>query len=197
MATLKIDTKFGALVLAGLFLVIVGQIIPFIGTVVEDSYDMPVDTKATVVYTQSGVSVHDQIITIGSETYTVTNTTTAAFDIPVGVNMTRTKLVEELVVEIAASSTLVTSVDNGDDTATITSVLASATGNYACSENMTNGAFASTAMTGGVTGSEWEDSTEMSSIWATLVSILGGALSLSAIFYAISPIIGKDLLGGK
>ena len=94
MANLKIDKKFGALVLAGLFLVVVGQIIPFIGTVMEDATpDAAVDSEWNRTY----------------------NT-----DLP-----------------------------------------------------------------------------EMSTTWSTLVSILGGALSLSAIFYAISPIIGKDLLGGK
>jgi hypothetical protein len=38
---------------------------------------------------------------------------------------------------------------------------------------------------------------ETSDVWGNLVTILGAALSLLAIFYAISPIIGKDLFGGK
>jgi len=47
--------------------------------------------------------------------------------------------------------------------------------------------------------SEWNktyntDLPEVSDTWGTLVTILGGALSLSAVFYAISPIIGKKLL---
>jgi len=50
--------------------------------------------------------------------------------------------------------------------------------------------------------SEWNktyntDLPEVSDTWGTLVTILGGALSLSAIFYAISPIIGKGVLGGS
>ena len=89
-SNLKIDKKFGALVMAGLFLVVVGQIIPFIGTVMEDA-------------------------------------TPAAG---------------------AASEW---------------------------------------------NGSYNTDLPKMSSTWSTLVTILGGALSLSAIFYAISPIIGKNL----
>ena len=94
MSKLKIDAKFGALVLCGLFLVVVGQIIPFIGTVMEDATpDADADSEWNASY----------------------NT-----DLP-----------------------------------------------------------------------------KLSDTWSTLVSILGGALSLSAIFYAISPIIGKDLLGGK
>jgi len=35
----------------------------------------------------------------------------------------------------------------------------------------------------------------VSETWGTLVTVLGGGLSLSAIFYAISPIIGKKMLG--
>ena len=89
-SNLKIDAKFGALVMAGLFLVVVGQIIPFIGTVMEDA------TPAAGAASE------------WNKTY---NT-----DLP-----------------------------------------------------------------------------EMSDTWGTLVTILGGALSLSAIFYAISPIIGKNL----
>jgi hypothetical protein len=194
----KADKKFVAILMSGLLLVIVGQVVPLLGSTVEDSYDMPVDTAGTATYDQSGVSVHLQILTVGTETYTVTNTTTAAFDVPVGVNMTATKLIEELVAEITASSTLITAVDNGDNTTTITSVLEDAAGNYATTENMTNGEFISShatqygaVMTGGVTGSEWEDVTNTSDVWGNLVTILGAALSLLAIFYAISPIIGK------
>ena len=50
--------------------------------------------------------------------------------------------------------------------------------------------------------SEWNktyntDLPETSDVWGNLVTILGAALSLLAIFYAISPIIGKDMFGGK
>lgn len=94
MSNFKIDAGFGSLVMAGLFLVVVGQIIPFIGTVMEDATP-------------------------------------------------------------AAGAT-----------------------------------------------SEWNrayntDLPKMSSTWGTLVSILGGALSLSAIFYAISPIVNVGSLSGQ
>jgi hypothetical protein len=197
MVDLKIDAKFGALVLAGLFLVVVGLVVPFIASIIELSYTMDVDTAGTGTYTQSGISVYNQIITIGSETYTVTNTTTGAFTVPVGLATNQSTLIANLVTEITVNSTLVTAVDNADNTTTITSILEDVAGNYATTENMTNGAFAATAMTGGVTGSEWEDVTNTSDVWGNLVTILGAALSLLAIFYAISPIIGKDLFGGK
>lgn len=194
MASFNIDAKFGALVLAGLFLVVVGQIVPFIGAVVEGSYDMPVDTAGTGTYTASGVAINNEIITIGSETYTVSNTTSGAFYLLNATNASNQ--IAYLVTEINANSTLVTaSAATAANATTITSVLEIVAGNYATTENMTNGAFGATAMTGAVTGSEWEDVTAMSTVWTTLVSILGGALSLAGIFYAISPIIGKSLLG--
>ena len=91
---LKIDATFGGILMAGLLLVVIGQIIPFIGTVMEDATpDMAVDSEWNRTY----------------------NT-----DLP-----------------------------------------------------------------------------EVSSTWGTLVTVLGGGLSLSAIFYAISPIIGKKMLGGE
>ena len=95
----KIDAKFGALVMAGLFLVVVGQIIPFIGTVMED----------------------------------------------------------------ATPAAGATSEWNNTYRADV------------------NGTYAGDLLP------------SMADTWGTLVTILGGALSLSAIFYAISPIIGKNL----
>ena len=201
----KADKKFVAILMSGLLLVIIGQVVPLVGSTVEDSYDMPVDTAGTGTYTQSGnitlpeynVTATLATVVIGSETFTFSNTT-GAFAVNVaGGNNNTSQSLAFLVAEINANSTLVTAVDNGDNTTTITSVLEDAAGNYATTETVTNGAFAATAMTGGVTGSEWEDVTNTSDVWGNLVTILGAALSLLAIFYAISPIIGKDLFGGK
>jgi len=97
---LKIDKTFGGILMAGLLLVVVGQIIPFIGTVIQDATP---DAGATSEW---------------NNTYRA--------DV--------------------------------------------------------NGTYAGDILP------------EMSDTWGTLVTILGGALSLSAVFYAISPIIGKKLL---
>jgi len=97
---LKIDKTFGGILMAGLLLVVVGQIIPFIGTVIQDA-------------------------TPGAGATSEWNNTYRA-DV--------------------------------------------------------NGTYAGDILP------------EMSDTWGTLVTILGGALSLSAVFYAISPIIGKKLL---
>jgi len=182
--------KLGIAAIGIMILVVVFGVIPMVGERIDDVQDIPTDTEATGTYTQSGVSVHNQIITIGSETYTITNTTTAAFDVPVGDNMTENKLIEELVVEIAASSALVTAIDNADNSTTITSVLADAAGNYATTENMTNGAFAATAMTGGVSGSNWDhaendDIVRGSDLW----SDTGGMIVLAAIISIVGVVI--------
>ena len=182
--------KLGIAAIGIMILVIIFGVIPMVGEKMDGVADIPTDTVATGTYTQSGVSVHNQTIVIGSETYTVTNTTTAAFDVPVGVNMTETKLIEELVTEITASSTLVTAVDNADNSTGITSVLADAAGNYATTENMTNGAFAATAMTGGVSGSNWDhaendDIVRGSDLW----SDTGGMIVLAAIISIVGVVI--------
>jgi len=38
---------------------------------------------------------------------------------------------------------------------------------------------------------------KVSETWGTLVTVLGGGLSLAAIFYALNPIIGKKVFGGQ
>ena len=190
----KADKKFVAILMSGLLLVIIGQVVPLFGSTVEGSYDMAVDTAGTGTYTATGAAINDEIITIGSETYTVSNTTSGAFYLLNATNASNQ--IAYLVTEINANSTLVTAgTATATNATTITSILEDVAGNYATTENMTNGAFAATAMTGGVTGSEWEDVTNTSDVWGNLVTILGAALSLLAIFYAISPIIGKSLLG--
>ena len=190
----KADKKFVAILMSGLLLVLIGQVVPLFGSTVEGSYDMAVDTAGTGTYTQSGISVSGGNITIGTEVYNASNST-GVFEIDVGYNTSALFFANAFVTEINANSTLVTATDGGSGVVTITSVLEDVAGNYATTENMTNGAFSATAMTGGVTGSEWEDVTDTSDVWGNLVTILGAALSLLAIFYAISPVIGKDLFG--
>ncbi|MDF1533684.1 MAG: hypothetical protein P1P69_04175 [Methanosarcinaceae archaeon] len=100
-------------------------------------------------YTASGAALNGQIITIGTETYTVSETLTGAFYLTNSSNASLAAAA--LVAEINANSTLVTAVDNSDNTVTITSVLTTAEGNYATTENMTNGAFGAAVMAGGIT----------------------------------------------
>jgi len=194
---LKIDATFGGILMAGLLLVIVGQIVPFVAGVIEDATpEMVVDTQATTEYTASGAAINGETITIGTEVYTVSGTQTGAFYLPN--SSTASLAAAALVAEINANSTLVTaSTPTVANVITITSIIASATGNYATTETMTNGAFTGLVMTGGVDGSQWSEMPGISDTWGTLVTVLGGGLALSAIFYAISPIIGKKMLGGE
>ena len=139
-----------------------------IGTVIlqglVDGAGIDASTQGAVVYTQSGVSVDNGNVTIGTEVYTLSNNTFGAFYIDNGYNNTSTFFVDAFVTEINANSTLITAVDNGDDTATVTSILSGTVGNYASTENMSNGAFASATMTGGVNAD---------SFYATITSLTG------------------------
>lgn len=139
-----------------------------IGTVIlqglVDGAGIDASTQGAVVYTQSGVSVDNGNVTIGTEVYTLSNSTFGEFYIDNGYNTTATFFVDAFVTEINANSTLITAVDNGDDTATVTSILSGTVGNYASTENMSNGAFASATMTGGVNSD---------SFYATITSLTG------------------------
>ena len=183
--------KLGLAAIGIMILTIVFGVIPMVGEKLDGVADIPTDTVATGTYTQSGACVYGEIITIGSEVYTVTNTTIADRDITVGTNLTATYLVEQLVVTITGDSSLVSAVDNGDNTTTITSDLADAAGNYATTENMTSGAFAATVMAGGVSGSEWDhaendDIVRGSDLW----SDTGGMIVLAAIISIVGVVIG-------
>ena len=182
--------KLGLAAIGILVLVVVFMVIPMVGERIDDVAAVPTDTEGTGTYTQSGISVEDEIITIGSETYTVHNTTAGAFYLTQAGNTTAVYLAELLVSEITANSTLVTATDSGSGAVAITSVLADAAGNYATTENMTNGAFGAAAMTGGISGSQW-DNTENSDIvtGSELFTDTGGMIVLAAIVVIVGIVI--------
>lgn len=175
-------TAILGLILASAFLVI--GIVVLQGVV--DGADIDAATTATGTFTQSGISVEDQIITIGSETYTVHNTTAGAFYLTQASNTTAVYLAELLVAEITANSTLVTATDSGSGVVAITSVLSGDAGNYASTENMTNGAFGAAAMTGGV------DADTMSATLTTVTSDITSAMSLAGTLILV--VIGVAIL---
>ena len=161
----QLDINLGLVAVLGLVLI---SSFLVIGTVIlqglVDGSNIDASTQGTVVYTQSGVSVDNGNVTIGTEVYTLSNSTFGEFYIDNGYNTTATFFVDAFVTEINANSTLITAVDNGDDTATVTSILGGTVGNYASTENMSNGAFASATMTGGVNAD---------SFYATITSLTG------------------------
>lgn len=182
--------KLGVAAIGILVLVVIFMVIPMVGERIDDVAAVPTDTQATGTYTQSGVSVYNHTIVIGSETYTVTNTTTGAFTVPVGLATNQSTLIANLVSEITANSTLVTAVDNADNTTTITSVLADAAGNYATTENMTNGAFGASAMTGGISGSNWDNAENDDIVTGSeLFTDTGGMIVLAAIVIIVGVVI--------
>lgn len=161
----QLDINLGLVAVLGLVLI---SSFLVIGTVIlqglVDGAGIDASTQGAVVYTQSGVSVDNGNVTIGTEVYTLSNSTFGEFYIDNGYNTTATFFVDAFVTEINANSTLITAVDNGDDTATVTSILGGTVGNYASTENMSNGAFASATMTGGVNAD---------SFYATITSLTG------------------------
>ena len=168
-----------------------------IGTVVlqgvVDGSGIVGSTQGTVIYTQSGVSIDGGNITIGTEVFSVTNSTDA-FDVDVGYNTTATFFVDALVTVVNTDSTLVTAVDNGDDTATLTSVLGGTVGNYASTENMTNGAFATETLTGGVNSDTFYDT--ITALTTSIQSAMGlaGTLLLVIIGVAILMLLASVMV---
>lgn len=175
-------TAILGLILASSFLVI--GIVVLQGVV--DGGDLVDATTATGRYSATGVSVYDEIITIGSETYTVSNTTTGKWYLTVGENTNQSTLITTLVNEITANSTLVNAVDSGGNLTTITSKLSGSVGNYATTENMTSGAFATGTMTGG---------TDADSLYDTMISVtddIGSAMALAGTLILV--VIGVAIL---
>lgn len=153
---------------------------------VSDGADLTASTTANGLYTQSDISVYDGNITIGTEVYTVANTTTGKWYLTVGTNTSATKLIEVFVAEITANSTLVSAVDNGDDTTTITSKLSGSVGNYASTENMANGTFGSGTLTGGA------DADELYTTMSSVTDDIGSAMALAGTLILV--IIGVAIL---
>ena len=182
--------KLGVAAIGILILVVLFMVIPMVGERIDDVAAVATDTTGTGTYTQSGISVEDEIITIGSETYTVHNSTSGAFYLTQAGNTTAVYLTELLVAEITSNSTLVTATDSGSGVVAITSVLADAAGNYATTENMTNGAFGAATMTGGVSGTQW-DNAENSGIvtGSELFTDTGGMIVLAAIIVIVGVVI--------
>ena len=174
-------TAILGLILASAFLVI--GIVVLQGVV--DGGDIDAGIAGTTTYTATGVAVNNETITIGSEIYTVSNTTSGAFYILNATNASNQ--IAYLVTEINANSTLVTAGSaSAANASVITSVLASSTGNYASTENMTNGAFTGTAMTGGVDADSFYDT------MTSVASDIGSAMALAGTLILV--IIGVAIL---
>lgn len=154
----------GAIAIACITLIVAYSIIPMIGEEVDNAITLPTNTAATGTFTsttnlsKAEMDTNTTTINISTETYTFTNGTNAAFDIDVsGGNNNSSQIIALFVAEINANSTLVTAVDNGDNTTTVTAVVQTAAGNaYATTDNATGQAWSAATLSGGVTGSNWD-----------------------------------------
>lgn len=142
---------------AALVIIVLLSVTPMIGSTVDDVSNIQDNVQATGTLTFTGASAVTNIVNISTETYTFTNGTGGAFNVDVGSDAgNATYSTSQLVAEITANSTLVTAVDNADDSLTVTSVLTGSAGNaYISTDNLTNAAWGATTLTGGVDGSNW------------------------------------------
>ena len=175
-------TAILGLILASAFLVI--GIVVLQGVV--DGSDITANTTAVGTYTQSGVAVDNGDITIGTEVYTASNHTFGAFFIDYGINDTALLFAEAFAAEINRNSTIVTAVNNTAGVVTITASVSGVDGNYATTENMTNGALSAAAMSGGV------DADTMYATMTAVSSDITSAMSLAGTLILV--IIGVAIL---
>ena len=165
--------------IAALVILVLLAVAPMIGSTVDDVSNIQDNVQATGTLTFTGASAVNNIVNISTETYTFTNGTSGAFNVDVGSDAgNATYSTSQLVAEITANSTLVTAVDNADDSLTVTSVLTGTTGNaYGTTDNLTNAAWGSTTLTGGIDGSDWNsnvnsDLNSPAQSWITFVGLI-------------------------
>ena len=183
----------GSMVLGVVLIIVLYGIVPMIGDQIDTAVDIRTNTQATGTLSFTGASAVNNIVNISSETYTFTNGTGGAFNVDVGSDAGNASYSNsQLVAEINVNSTLVTAVDNSDDSTTVTSVIPGTTGNaYGTTDNVTNAAWASTTLSGGIDGSNWDADTNTdlptgSGFWITL----SGFITLSALMLLVGGFIG-------
>lgn len=143
--------------IAALVIIVMFSVAPIVGSIIDDTANIQGAESATGTLTFTGNSAVDDTVTIGSETYTFTNGTGGAFNVDVGSDSANASYsCSQLVAEINANSTLVTAVNNGDNSTTVTSIISGTTGNsYATTEDLANAAWGSATLSGGV-DSDWD-----------------------------------------
>jgi len=164
---------------AALVILVLLAVAPMIGSTVDDVSNIQDNVQATGTLTFTGASAVNNIVNISTETYTFTNGTGGAFNVDVGSDAgNATYSTSQLVAEINANSTLVTAVDNADDSLTTTSVLTGTAGNaYGTTDNVTNAAWGAITLTGGIDGSDWNsnvnsDLNSPAQSWITFVGLI-------------------------
>ena len=195
-----IGLAIGLVVLVAIF-----SIAPILGASIDATITLPGNTQSTGVFTYTGIGVVGETINISTETYTVVNISATGdpgsyeFGFETGTNNASTMLTD-LVRAIGSDGALVTAVNNGDNSTTITSVSSGASVNYATTENQTNGAFSAGVMSGGTAGSQWDSDvnpslTTGSDFWTQNASLLALGVMVSilpSVIFAIMAIRGRQ-----
>jgi len=183
----------GAMVLGTVLIIVLYGIIPMIGYQIDTAVIIPTDTQSTGTLTFTGASAVNNTVNISTETYQFTYGTAGQLKVDVGSDAGNASYsTSQLVDEITANSTLVTAVDNSDNSTTVTSVITGTAGNaYGTTENVTNAAWGSATLTGGVDGSEWDEDTNTDlptghELWITL----SGFVTLAALMLFVGGLIG-------
>jgi hypothetical protein len=186
-------TGLGAMVLGTVLIIVLYGIIPMIGYQIDTAVTIPTNVQATGTIIFTGASAVNNSVNISTETYQFTNGTAGQWKVDVGSDAGNASYsTSQLVAEITANSTLVTAVDNSDNSTTVTSVITGTAGNaYGTTENVTNAAWGATLMSGGIDGSNWDADTNTDlptghDFWTTL----SGFITLSALMLFIGGFIG-------
>jgi len=184
--------KLAGISIAALVLVVVFSVIPFIGSQVDEIAAIPTDVDATGTITFTGTTAAGETVNISSETYTFTNAVGGAFNVNLGAATgNATYSTSQLVAEITANSTLVTAVDNADNSSTITSVITGTAGNaYATTTNVTGASFAAATLTGGIDASDWDPITNTDiSTGYSLWEDVGSMIALAAVIIVVGVVL--------
>lgn len=166
----------GAMVLSTVLIIVMYSMIPVIGDQIDTASTIRTNAAATGTLTFTGGANASNTVNISTETYTFTNGTAGQYNVDIGADTgaNASYSTSQLVAEITANSSLVTAVDNGDNTTTLTSVITGTTGNsYATTENLTDASFGAAVMSGGIDGSQWDSDTNTNLptgvvFWATI-----------------------------
>ena len=165
------------LTVAALIIIVLFAVMPMIGVTVGNTVTIQDNVQASGTLTFAGASAVNNTVNISTETYKFTNGTAGQWLVDVGSDAGNASYsTSKLVAEITANSTLVTAVDNADNSTTVTSVITGSAGNaYTTTDNLTNAAWGGSVLAGGVDGSDWNSNvnTDLDSPAQSWVTFLG------------------------
>ncbi|MCK5432686.1 MAG: hypothetical protein KAJ03_08070 [Gammaproteobacteria bacterium] len=125
-------------------------------------------------------------VNISTETYTFSNVSGSFLVNVASGGNNSSQSIALLVAEINTNSTLVSAVDNGDNTTTVTALIAGVAGNaYISTENATNLAFGAATLAGGTAGDEFSATLTSAADSISSAMILAGTLLLVIVGVAI------------